>query len=975
MRLASSAQSGARSGNLRVEAQGVTPALIRNVALTGTVNGPVLTVSPLALSNFTANSGTNSTTQNITVSGTNLTGPIELSAPAGYEIARSGTTSFGSSLELPRNNNAVASTTVAVRLAANAPSGSNAGDLRVSSSNTLDRIVKLNGTVSPSLLVNGSIVAAKLQAFSTRFNTPSEAQSFTVGAAGLLGDVTVRAPLGFEVSVDSATYSTSLTLSPSEANATIRVRLAQSPTAVSRSGNVTITAQGATPSVILSRTVAVSGAVVAPALTVSAASLPAFSTPLSTASAPRTFTVSGTGLPGEVTLTAPSGFEISVNNGPYVDILTPTPDPAGVLLPTTISVRLASSAQSGARSGNLRVEAQGVTPALIRNVALTGTVNGPSITLSTSSISGFSTVYGSPSAARTFTVSGANLSNEGGDIMINCTPGYELSLNGSEFAPGLPIPAISGAVATKIIYVRLASSAASGAAPGAVIVTTMHGQERTISLSGSVVPSLAVSKTNLLAFTARLGVASEPQSFSITGGGLIGSAYSRVTVTAPSGFEISGDGGAHYGPSFILEPDFIGSVSGEIMVRLAAGSTAGFRSGSVTVGAQGLTTRSVGVSGSVTAPRIKPMSQVGQPRLPRYAHTQVWTGDRLIVWGGLTYGTDQESYAMSDGGTYFPATDTWSKVNDAGAPSARSAHTAVWTGTEMIVWGGISSFVWDGSSYRAEVYRDGAIYNPVSNTWRPMLEARQSMHGHTAVWTGTEMIVWGDASIGNSGMAYNPVSDTWRDISASNAPSPRQGHAAVWTGQEMAIWGGNETWDWESDDGTKPGTGALYNPANDTWRPISPTGAPAGGYGGWVAYGHRGAALLWTGSQLVAVPLNFASEVWIMPGGFYDPQNSKWSIVGTNGLPDGRPYIAVWNGRGVFVAGSEDLYFAGFSYDAGSGRWTQTIPTTTTGSFEGRIGTWAPELNEVLVFGGMHAGSGNTFSGGSAGARGFRLEQ
>ena len=58
---------------------------------------------------------------------------------------------------MPRNtNNAVVATTVLVRLANTAPSGPNPGDLKVSSGNTLDRIVRLNGAVKGPLYVNAS---------------------------------------------------------------------------------------------------------------------------------------------------------------------------------------------------------------------------------------------------------------------------------------------------------------------------------------------------------------------------------------------------------------------------------------------------------------------------------------------------------------------------------------------------------------------------------------------------------------------------------------------------------------------------------------------------------------------------------------------------------------------------------------------------------------------------------------------------
>jgi hypothetical protein len=54
----------------------------------------------------------------------------------------------------------------------------------------------------------------------------------------------------------------------------------------------------------------------------------------------------------------------------------------------------------------------------------------------------------------------------------------------------------------------------------------------------------------------------------------------------------------------------------------------------------------------------------------------------MIVWGG----TNQTNY-LNSGGRYNPATDTWTPVNLANIPNGRIAHNAVWTGSEMIVWG------------------------------------------------------------------------------------------------------------------------------------------------------------------------------------------------------------------------------------------------------------------------------------------------
>ena len=82
--------------------------------------------------------------------------------------------------------------------------------------------------------------------------------------------------------------------------------------------------------------------------------------------------------------------------------------------------------------------------------------------------------------------------------------------------------------------------------------------------------------------------------------------------------------------------------------------------------------------------------------------TDSWTRDldgderarrALRTHGGVDGQRDdrlgRESGGLSTGGRYDPATDGWTATSTAAdAPEARGDHTAVWTGTEMIVWGG-----------------------------------------------------------------------------------------------------------------------------------------------------------------------------------------------------------------------------------------------------------------------------------------------
>src|SRR6185369_15409314 len=88
---------------------------------------------------------------------------------------------------------------------------------------------------------------------------------------------------------------------------------------------------------------------------------------------------------------------------------------------------------------------------------------------------------------------------------------------------------------------------------------------------------------------------------------------------------------------------------------------------------------------------------------------------------------------------------------------------------------------------------------------------------HTAVWTGTEMLVWGGFGddFFNTGSRYRPTSNSWVAMSLGpNVPAARELAAAVWTGAELIVWGGFQ-------QGVNLNTGARYNPTIDSWTPTS----------------------------------------------------------------------------------------------------------------------------------------------------------
>src|SRR6266508_6235700 len=144
-------------------------------------------------------------------------------------------------------------------------------------------------------------------------------------------------------------------------------------------------------------------------------------------------------------------------------------------------------------------------------------------------------------------------------------------------------------------------------------------------------------------------------------------------------------------------------------------------------------------------------------------------------------------FLLNTGGRYNPSTDSWTATSTTNAPSARQVPRAIWTGSEMIVWGGADN--------SANVLNTGGRYNPGTDTWTATstTNAPTGRRNHTAVWTGSEMIVWGGISgfASNTGGRYNPSTNTWIPTSTTNAPTARYDHTAVWTGSEMIVWGGH----------------------------------------------------------------------------------------------------------------------------------------------------------------------------------------
>ena len=146
------------------------------------------------------------------------------------------------------------------------------------------------------------------------------------------------------------------------------------------------------------------------------------------------------------------------------------------------------------------------------------------------------------------------------------------------------------------------------------------------------------------------------------------------------------------------------------------------------------------------------------------------------------------------GGRYNPGTDSWTATSTTNAPAAPStSHGSLdRQRNDRLGWTITASYV----EHRREILRATRTHrhswtaNPCTDTATRPSGAR---YFHTAVWTGSEMIVWGGlltCGYSNTGGRYNPGTDSWTATSTTNAPAARNSHTAVWTGSEMIVWGG-----------------------------------------------------------------------------------------------------------------------------------------------------------------------------------------
>jgi hypothetical protein len=267
----------------------------------------------------------------------------------------------------------------------------------------------------------------------------------------------------------------------------------------------------------------------------------------------------------------------------------------------------------------------------------------------------------------------------------------------------------------------------------------------------------------------------------------------------------------------------------------------------------------------------------------------------MIVFGGCRGDSTACDVTLGvDGNDIYDAVnDAWLPLSTESAPTARLKHTAVLTNDdEMIVWGGLDSLV---RPTQAHALQDGAILmlddEAPQGVWHAMPETVNTpaaRFGHTAIWTGKEMLIWGGCNhLGPTGRCtkdfadgafFNPHAeekglDPWRPLPAPDFLVGRVDHSAIWSGHALIVWGGKHNAATLTD-------GGIYT-EEDGWRRLSDI-LPDGEFGRSehsAAYEPlRGRMIIWGGKGQ-----GYPSSTLV-----YDIGGNTWSRAATQGDPIGR---------------------------------------------------------------------------------------
>ena len=286
----------------------------------------------------------------------------------------------------------------------------------------------------------------------------------------------------------------------------------------------------------------------------------------------------------------------------------------------------------------------------------------------------------------------------------------------------------------------------------------------------------------------------------------------------------------------------------------------------------------------------------------------IWTGSRVFVWGMPVGGRPTHNVLLA----FAPATWTWQRL--ALPPmTPRVSSKVIWSGSRLIVFG--------GHSRSATALLDGAVYNPRSNRWKTLpaiprtkapAKSAEKPVGVTATWQANSLYIWVTyqvlQSVGSGSVSSSPRVQALKwQLGASLwglGPKPpirmsTFDATAMASGAYIVILNGSSCLPDEFCPSGLARRSSLLDVRTRTWSPIPAN--PVLESGGSVA---------WTGGKLVVISPYLAADGHLLGGhaAAFNPSNASWTSLPKLPVPIVPPSGPVlsgtlWTGSELFDSG------------------------------------------------------------------------
>jgi hypothetical protein len=588
-------------------------ATTKNVAVTGTGISsatPIIAINPGSLAFSTVRINTNSSERTYTVQGSYLlpaSGNITITPPLGYQVSITSGSGFSSSLLISYTDGMLASKTIYVRFSptaeqnytgniTNAGGGATIQNVAVSGTGVSATSAAL--TVNPTSLSFGNVIIGALKELNyslAGLNLTPTSDSLTLTASSGFTISTVSGS-GFTSSKRIAYIGGILHPIPK----VIYVKF--SPTSVQNYfGNITNEGGGAAM-----QTVTISGSGInapPPTLTINPTSLSFGDVINNTISGELTYILSGSNLlpaSGSITITAPTGFQVSSTTGSDFNSSITVSYSNGTLSKTIYGRFLPTALQT--YSGNITNTGGGATT----NVPVSGRGVEPTITVSPLSLPFSSVVVNTTSSERTYTLSGSNLTPASDSLTITAPLEFTIStVSGSDFSSSKRIAYTGGVLSATTIYVKFLPTVEQSFS-GDITNEGGGAVKQNVSVSGIGVSAttslIIIDPTSLLFGNIQINTTSSRKIYTISGINLSPES-GNVAVTAPKGFQVSTDSGSGFDSSLTIA--YSGGIlnASTINVRFYP-TTAQIYTGNIANTGGGAAAENVYVSGSSVSPAL-----------------------------------------------------------------------------------------------------------------------------------------------------------------------------------------------------------------------------------------------------------------------------------------------------------------------------------------------------------------------------------